>query len=197
MGIPSAVKSGLAIACIGFVSARPVSAALDCSKLTEAMCKALTASKSDADTFSVTIAFYGPPRDPACRNVDPRTDTTGKCGSGWDSTYRAKLKTESARLFTDFELFDSRHPEKRLPVPAEAVDAYTGIMATRATLIRISVEDEFVSIIEPWTYHGSLGIRRGSASSLASPRNPGTYLINGKSVPAVKRMPSLRMHRRS
>jgi hypothetical protein len=152
------------------------SADIDCKKLHGSLCDSVKASTADTDTFSISISFFHPEPNHSC---DPRANPD--CPNGYDSGYYAKLKTDTQKLFTTYQLWDSRNPTLRLSTPTETLTAYTAILVTKATLIKISNES-FVNILEAWVNYGPATIHSNKGNQLQVKRIPNSYLSNGQNI---------------
>ena len=126
------------------------------AKLTPTLCAILKQAKADSDTFSVSINFFPPAKDPSahCRGIDPKQQPDDSCeSSGYDSAYYVKLMSDAQTLFTKFELWDARRPTVRLTPPNTGTISYKGIVATKSTIVA-ALKEAYVSTIEDWEDYG-------------------------------------------
>ena len=161
----------IAIIIAGFFSLGVWATDVNCGRIDPDLCTTLNTAKNETDTFKVSIYFYFPETSIDCKDVDPKTDTTGKCKNPYeDSTYRARLRANADTLFSKFILWDFYHPNVRMHADSGAHTGFQALMGTKATLILIGQE----------TY-----INRVSTWNQANPLNIGSkaLLINSASVP--------------
>jgi hypothetical protein len=155
------------------------------TKVDPAFCKMLKQTNADSDTFSVSIYFFLPTKDTSeyCRNRDPKQDTNGQCSlNGYDSAYYAKLKSDAHTMFTNFELWDAKHPTVRLTSPSSGTPYHRGLVATKATLVEV-LKEEYVSTIEDWEDYGPAKIISHAATRTEGMRNQGKFFLpNGKVI---------------
>jgi hypothetical protein len=168
---------------------------VDCTtKVGPTFCAVLNQASADSDTFSVSIIFFLPTKDTSeyCRNLDPKQDTNGQCSlSGYDSAYYAKLKSDAHTMFTNFELWDAKHPTVRLTSPSSGTPYHTGIVATKATLIEV-LKEGYISTISDWENYGPIKIISHAATRIEGMKSQGkSFLPNGKvissKVPVMRR----------
>lgn len=164
---------------------------VDCNKLNANLCHLLTNAQSDTDKFTVIIVFYYPEVDSECKGVDPRTNPSDKCRDrGYDSAYNAKLVEDAYKMFSTYELWNSKDPTQRLQAPTEPTQGFKDVLATKATLLTLNKES-YINTISSYDGIGPAGNRPVTLKRMRSMTSQeDSYLINGRrSVNVPARIP--------
>jgi hypothetical protein len=159
---------------------------VDCTKITPRFCATLTEAQSDTQKIAAVIVLVHPEYptvDSACIGVDPKHDTTGKCGN--DSAYYASVRTKlmeyAEDLLNSYELWDARNPSQLFLPPSEPISAFH-IIATKATLVNASRED-YVFKIDRYEEPGPARIRTlGRGTAYREKTEADAFQINGRKL---------------
>ena len=173
------ILSLMGLAAIAMVNA----ADLDCSKIGALLCGKLKGAQSDTQMFTVLIDLYHPVLDSICRGQDPKDPGTDpKCANGGrDSAYLAKIKADAQKLFSTYELWDRHNPMIRLSAPAEPKEGFLDIIASKATLIKIS-QEPYINEVDYWDGGEPLSLYDNTVLWKVPQAAADHYLVNGQRV---------------
>jgi hypothetical protein len=164
---------------------------MDCGKITPRFCPTLSEAQSDTQKFAAVIMFVQPEYpevDSSCTGVDPKNDTTGKCGN--DTAYyafvRAKLVEYGEDLLTTYELWDVENPSQLLTSTSVPIRTFY-VIATKATLVNVSRED-YVFKVDLYEEPGPAKIQaQGRGTTYREIIGAKAFLINGRRLDARTR----------